>query len=329
MYDDGIKIGDVMLKNRVFLAPMAGFSDQAYRMIVNHMDCGFKYTEMVSAKALIYDSQHTKDLLRYSTDEGKVAVQIFGHEPDIMAGAARILNDYPFCIIDINMGCPVKKIVANGDGSALMNDPVLVGKVISAVAGASKMPVTVKIRTGWDKQHVNAAEIAHIAEESGAKAVSVHGRTRQQFYTGRADWTIIKQVKQAVNIPIIGNGDIFEAEDAEEMMEFTGCDAVMIGRGAIGNPWIFRSINEYLKTGMKPVPLTAEEKIDMAISHLKLEASLKGEMRAIREMRKVVGYYIKGMNGSKVVRNEINRIESMDGVIEKLSDYKLQIGNNK
>lgn len=325
MYDDGLTIGNVKLDGRVFLAPMAGVTDQAYRIIANDMGCSLKYTEMVSAKALIHGNVGTKNILSYDAVEGMVAVQIFGHEPEIMAEAAKILNEYPFCMTDINMGCPVKKITGNKEGSALMKDPILAGEILSAVTEASQKPVTVKIRKGWDEEHINAVEIARIAERCGAKAVTVHGRTRDQFYSGKADWGIIKQVKEAVKIPVIGNGDIFEADDAIRMMEYTGCDGVMIGRGAIGNPWIFRRINEFLKTGIIPSGPTAEERIDMAAFHLKLEVSLKGERRAVREMRKIISEYIKGLEGARAMRDEINRIDSMDEIIKRLSDYKAKL----
>lgn len=325
MYDDGLTIGNVKLNGRVFLAPMAGVTDQAYRIIANDMGCDLKYTEMVSAKALIHENVGTKNILSYNTAEGMVAVQIFGHEPEIMAQAAKMLNEYPFCMIDINMGCPVKKITGNGDGSALMKDPILAAEILSAVTEVSQKPVTVKIRKGWDDEHINAVEIACIAERCGVKAVTVHGRTRDQFYSGKADWGIIKQVKEAVKIPLIGNGDIFDVEDAIRMMDFTGCDAVMIGRGAIGNPWIFSRIKEFLRTGIIPPNPTAGERIDMATFHLELEVSLKGERRAVREMRKIISEYIKGLEGARAMRDEINRIESMDDMMKRLFDYKSEL----
>ncbi|SHE63777.1 tRNA-U20-dihydrouridine synthase [Caldanaerobius fijiensis DSM 17918] len=302
-----MKIGDVVLKNNVFLSPMAGVTDKPFRMLCQEMGCGLAYTEMVSAKGLYYGSENTEFLTDIG-DEEQVALQIFGSDPDIMGVIAERLNQSRALIIDINMGCPTPKIVKNGDGSALMLKPELAEKVISAVVKASKKPVTVKIRKGWDDQHVNAVEIAQIAENCGVAAVAVHGRTREQFYSGKADWDIIRSVKEAVRIPVIGNGDIFTPQDAKNMLEYTGCDAVLIGRGAQGNPWIFKRTVHYLNTGeLLPEP-TLEEKVDVILRHLDMMVQYKGEDKGIREMRKHIGWYLKGIYGSARLRDSINKM---------------------
>jgi len=242
-----MKIGNVTLDNNIFLAPMAGITDIPFRLLCKEQGCGLTYTEMVSAKGIYYNDEKTKKLTAVDAAEGKVALQIFGSDPVIMAKVTEQLNDSDACIIDINMGCPTPKITKNGDGCALMRQPELVGKIVREVSKASVKPVTVKIRKGWDENRINAVEIARIAEENGAAAITVHGRTREQFYSGKADWSIIREVKQSVSIPVIGNGDVFTPEDARRMFEETNCDAIMIGRGAQGNPWIFRKIIKYLE----------------------------------------------------------------------------------
>ena len=304
-----MKIGNLNLDNRVFLSPMAGVTDLPFRLICKEQDCGMLYTEMVNAKALCYDDQNTKKMLKIEEEEHPVAIQIFGSDPEYMGGAAKILNSYPNEILDINMGCPAPKVVKNGDGSALLKNPELAAKVLKAVVGNSEKPVTLKIRKGWDDTCINAVEIAKIAEDCGISAIAIHGRTREQYYSGKADWDIIRQVKENVSIPVIGNGDVFEVEDAINMLNQTNCDAIMIGRGAQGNPWIFKRINHYMQTGeILPEP-TLEEKINTAKKHLKLAVEEHGEYVAVREMRKHIAWYLKGLRNSARVRDEINKID--------------------
>ena len=316
-----MKIGNLNLDNRVFLSPMAGVTDLPFRLICKEQDCGMLYTEMVNAKALCYDDQNTKKMLKIEEEEHPVAIQIFGSDPEYMGGAAKILNSYPNEILDINMGCPAPKVVKNGDGSALLKNPELAAKVLKAVVGNSEKPVTLKIRKGWDDTCINAVEIAKIAEDCGISAIAIHGRTREQYYSGKADWDIIRQVKENVSIPVIGNGDVFEVEDAINMLNQTNCDAIMIGRGAQGNPWIFKRINHYMQTGeILPEP-TLEEKINTAKKHLKLAVEEHGEYVAVREMRKHIAWYLKGLRNSARVRDEINKIESYEEVVNKLESY--------
>ena len=316
-----MKIGKLNLDNRVFLSPMAGVTDLPFRLICKEQDCGMLYTEMVNAKALCYDDQNTKKMLKIEEEEHPVAIQIFGSDPEYMGGAAKILNSYPNEILDINMGCPAPKVVKNGDGSALLKNPELAAKVLKVVVGNSEKPVTLKIRKGWDDTCINAVEIAKIAEDCGISAIAIHGRTREQYYSGKADWDIIRQVKENVSIPVIGNGDVFEVEDAINMLNQTNCDAIMIGRGAQGNPWIFKRINHYMQTGeILPEP-TLEEKINTAKKHLKLAVEEHGEYVAVREMRKHIAWYLKGLRNSARVRDEINKIESYEEVVNKLESY--------
>lgn len=316
-----MKIGNVTLDNKVFLSPMAGVTDLPFRLICKEQDCGMLYTEMINAKALCYDDQNTKKMLKIEEEEHPVAVQIFGSDPAFMGGAREILNEYPNEILDINMGCPAPKVIKNGDGSALMKNPKLAEEVLKSVVKNSKKPVTLKIRKGWDDNNINAVEIAKIAEASGISALAIHGRTREQYYSGKADWDIIAKIKGSINIPVIGNGDVFEVEDAINMINKTNCDAIMIGRGAQGNPWIFKRINHYMKTGeILPEP-TGEEKINTALKHLKLAIDEHGEYVAVREMRKHIAWYLKGLRGSARLRDEINKIESYEEVVNKLCDY--------
>lgn len=307
-----IKIGNVEIKNNVFLAPMAGVTDLVYRVLCKEYDCGLVYSEMVSAKGIMYNSENTKKLLNIDENERPVAVQLFGSDPKILSEMAKKIELYPIDIIDINMGCPAPKIVKNGEGSALMKNPKLIGDIVYSVASSIKKPVTIKIRKGFDNSSVNAPEIAEIAEKNGAAAVAVHGRTREQYYIGKADWDIIKETKKRVNIPVIGNGDIDSPEKAKEILNYTNCDAVMIGRAAEGNPWIFRRIVHYLNTGeIIPEP-SFKEKINIALKHLDMLVDYKGEYIGVREMRKHLGKYIKGMPHCAESRVLINKAETKD-----------------
>ena len=316
-------IGNVSLDNRVFLSPMAGVTDLPFRLICKQKGCGMLYTEMINAKALCYNDENTKKMTKIEDEEHPIAIQIFGSEPEYMGRATEILNSHPNEILDINMGCPAPKVVKNGDGSALMRNPKLAEEVMKAVVKNSTKPVTLKIRKGWDDQSINAVEIAKIAEQSGISAVAIHGRTREQYYSGKADWDIIKEIKDAISIPVIGNGDVFEIEDAINMLEKTNCDAIMIGRGAQGNPWIFNRINHYMETGEILPKATAEEKINTAIEHMKLAVEEHGEYVAVREMRKHIGWYIKGLKNSARYRDEINKLTDSEGVIMKLRELSL------
>lgn len=316
-----MKIGNVQLNNKVFLSPMAGVTDLPFRLICKEKGCGMLYTEMINAKALCYDDENTKKMLKIEDEEHPIAVQIFGSEPEFMGKAAAIMNEYPNEILDINMGCPAPKVIKNGDGSALMRNPKLASEVLSSVVKNSKKPVTLKIRKGWDDDSVNAVEIAKIAEQCGISALAIHGRTREQFYSGKADWDIIEQIKQTINIPVIGNGDVFEVEDAVNMLEKTKCDAIMIGRGAQGNPWIFKRINHYMETGQILPEPTLEERITTAIKHMNLAVAEHGEYVAVREMRKHIGWYLKGLKNSAKYRDQINKITDYKEVIAMLEEY--------
>lgn len=316
-----MQIGSVKLSNKVFLAPMAGVTDMAFRILCKRQGCGLTYTEMVSAKGLHYKSDNTAVLLEISGEERPAAVQIFGSEPEIVAEAARQAEAGGAAIIDINMGCPTPKIVKNGDGSALMKKPEMVREIVRSVVAAVKVPVTIKTRKGWDEESVNAVEIAAIAAQEGAAAVTIHGRTREQFYSGTADWDIIGQVKRAIDIPVIGNGDIIKPQDARRMLEETGCDAVMIGRGAQGNPWIFKRTLEYLASGhLLPEP-TYEQRVETIIRHMDMVTELKGEGIGVKEMRKHAAWYLKGMPGSTKVKAEIFKLTTCNQVKNILSEY--------
>ena len=325
-----MKIGNIETKNNVFLAPMAGVTDLVFRVICKEMDCGMVYSEMVSAKGVQHNNKNTKELLKVDERERPVAMQMFGSDPEIMAEMARKLNEYEdIDILDINMGCPAPKIVKNGEGSALTLNPKLVGEIISAVSKASEKPVTVKFRKGFDDQHLNALEIGKIAEESGAKAVTIHGRTREQYYAGKADWDIIKALKEEIKtIPVIGNGDIFTPEDAKNMLEYTGCDAVMIGRGSQGNPFIFKRTVEYLENGILLPEPTWEDRLDIAEKHMDMLADYKGEVIGIREMRKHLGWYIKGLPHSAEMRVTINATSGRENMRDVLNYMRERRASN-
>ena len=307
-----LKIGNVMLENNVILAPMAGVTDLPYRVLCREQGCGLVCMEMVSAKAVLYNNRNTKELLQVDERERPVSLQLFGSDPHILSDIAARLEEGPYDIFDINMGCPVPKIVKNGEGSALMKDPALVEEILSAMVKAVKKPVTVKIRKGFDDSSINAVEIAKIAEACGVAAVAVHGRTREQFYSGKADWDIIRRVKEAVRIPVIGNGDVFTAEDAKRLVDTTGCDGIMVARGAKGNPWIFREITEYLDTGRKPERPSVDELKEMILRHGRMMLKFKGELAGMREMRKHVSWYTAGYPNSAALRNDINMVSSME-----------------
>lgn len=305
-------IGNAGLSGPFLLAPLAGITDGPFRRLCSQAGAALVYSEMVSAKGLWYGDKNTGKLLEILPGEGPVAYQLFGHEPEIMAFAARKLDSRMNVIFDINMGCPVPKIVKNGEGSALMKNPDLVYDLVAAAVKNTSKPVTVKIRAGWDEESVNAVEVARAVSAAGASAVAVHGRTREQYYSGKADWSVIAAVKRAVNIPVIGNGDVTDAASGIRMMEETGCDFVMVGRGALGNPWIFSELTAAWRGEPLPPPPTKEEKKAMMIRHFNDILELKGEYVAVREMRKHVGWYLKGVHGAAAFRGKINGINSAD-----------------
>ena len=316
-----LQIGDVILKNNVILAPMAGVTDLPFRLLCKEQGAGLLCMEMVSAKAIYYNNKNTETLMQIEPEERPVSLQLFGSDPVIMSEMAKRIEDRPFDILDINMGCPVPKVVNNGEGSALMKNPGLVRKIVTSVSKAIKKPLTVKIRKGFDENNINAVEIAKIIEDSGAAAVAVHGRTRQQYYSGKADWDIICQVKEAVSIPVIGNGDVDSPQKAKQLLEETGCDGIMVGRAAEGNPWIFREISHYLDTGeLLPHPALEEVK-EMILRHARLQLEYKGEYTGMREMRKHVAWYTAGFPHSARLRGAVNEIESMEQLMVLLDGW--------
>lgn len=313
-----LQIGNVTLDNPIILAPMAGVSDLPFRLLCREMGAALVCMEMVSAKAILYKNRNTESLLEIDPRENPVSLQLFGSDPEIISTIAHQIEERPFDILDLNMGCPVPKIVNNGEGSALMKNPKLAGEIIRRTVRAIDKPVTVKIRKGFDDEHINAVEMAKIAEDAGAAAVAVHGRTREQFYSGKADWDIIRQVKEAVSIPVIGNGDLLTAEDVIAMEEQTGCDGFMIARGAQGNPWIFRQILHYFETGEHLAKPTLEEVTQMILRHARMMLEFKGEYIGIREIRKHAAWYTAGYPNSARLRVAINNVESFEALEELL-----------
>lgn len=314
-----MKIKNLKIEGEVALGPMAGVTDKAFREICKSFGCGLMFTEMVSAKAFYYKDRKTKELMEIRETERPVGLQIFGHEPEIMAHMAREIHDFNHDILDINMGCPAPKIVKNGDGSALMKDLKLIEKIVTGVVKASNKPVSVKIRKGYEE--TNAVEVAKVIEASGADLLSIHGRTRDQFYAGKADWDIIRDVKKAVDIPVYGNGDIFTLDDAIKMKDHTGVDGLMVARGVQGNPWLIREINTYFKEGKRLDPPSPKERVRVAMKQLALMIDYKGEHRGIMEMRKHAAWYLKGIRGAAKVKDQLNRVVTKDEIEKLLNDF--------
>ena len=318
-----MKIGNVELKNNLILAPMAGVTDLPFRLITEKFNPGLVYTEMVSSKALFYGDSKTKQLLKTDGEKRPISMQIFGSDTESMAYAAKYVSELAD-IVDINMGCPAPKVVKNGDGSRLLLDLKKAEEIIKAVVENSKVPVTLKFRKGWNDENIVACELAKIAEKNGVAAITIHGRTREEFYSGKADWDIIKKVKESVNIPVIGNGDVIDEESAKQMLEYTGVDGIMIGRGSMGNPWIFEQIEHYLKTGEKLPKPTNQEKYEILKEHIELDIREKGEKVALNEMRKHIGWYTKNMKDASCFRNEVNHTDNKEQLIKIIKEYFLE-----
>ncbi|HIT89293.1 MAG TPA: tRNA dihydrouridine synthase DusB [Candidatus Merdenecus merdavium] len=315
----GFKIGNIQLKNDLILGPMAGVTDLPFRLLCKEQGVGLMYMEMISAKALLYENKNTEGLLEIRPEESPISLQLFGSDPYIISEMAKRIEDRPFDILDINMGCPVPKVVNNGEGSALMKQPKLISEIVTKTVKAIQKPVTVKIRKGFDDTCINAVEIAKIIEDSGASAVAVHGRTREEYYSGTADWKIIKKVKENVSIPVIGSGDVIDGKSAKAMKEETGCDGIMIARGARGNPWIFSEILHYLNTGEEAKRPSIEMLKETILRHAKKQVLYKGEFIGIREMRKHIAWYTAGYPHSASLRRRVNEVEDLESLEELLT----------
>lgn len=316
-----LQIGTVCLDNNLILAPMAGVTDLPFRLLCREQGAGLVCMEMVSAKAIYYKNQNTESLMEIHPEEKPASLQLFGSDPYILSEMAKRIEEKPFAILDFNMGCPVPKVVNNREGSALMKEPELVREILTGLVKAIKKPVTVKIRKGFDEDSVNAVEIARIAEDCGVAAIAVHGRTRQQYYSGKADWDIIRQVKEAVRIPVIGNGDVVDGASAKALLEQAGCDGIMIGRAAQGNPWIFKEVLQYLESGIENDPPTNAEKKEIILRHARLQLEYKGEYTAVRELRKHLSWYTAGMPGSAKIRQKVNSLETIEELFRCIEEY--------